>query len=72
MNFYICKDLCIGCESCVGVCPVGALKMVEVKQLDEASGEEKVKKVVDWTRGTCIECRSCDGVCPNKAYVITD
>ena len=44
------KDLCIGCEACVGTCPVSAISMVEGKaQVDP---------------DTCIECGACVAVCP--------
>jgi ferredoxin len=47
------KDLCIGCEACVGTCPVSAISMVEGKaQVDP---------------DTCIECGACVAVCPVDA-----
>ncbi|MFA5622256.1 MAG: 4Fe-4S binding protein [Thermovirgaceae bacterium] len=47
------KDLCIGCEACVGTCPVSAISMVEGKaQVDP---------------DTCIECGACVAVCPVSA-----
>lgn len=47
------RDLCIGCEACVGTCPVSAISMVEGKaQVDP---------------DTCIECGACVAVCPVSA-----
>lgn len=46
------KDACIGCETCVGTCPVEAISMVDGKaEVDES----------------CIECGSCVSVCPVNA-----
>ncbi len=46
------KDLCIGCEACVGTCPVESISMVDGKaEVDD----------------TCIECGSCVPVCPVEA-----
>ena len=46
-------DNCIGCESCIGMCPVGALAMEDVK----ANCDEYA----------CIDCGACCGVCPTSA-----
>ena len=46
-------DACVGCETCVGNCPVEAISMVD--------GKAKVDE------GTCIECGSCVSVCPVSA-----
>ena len=43
------KDACVGCETCVGTCPVEAISMVDGKALVDES---------------CIECGSCVSVCP--------
>mgnify|MGYP000226173393 FL=1 len=44
---------CVGCESCVGTCPVEAIAM--------ADGKAKVNP------DTCIECGSCVSACPVSA-----
>jgi Fe-S-cluster-containing hydrogenase component 2 len=46
------KDACVGCETCVGTCPVEAISMVDGKALVDES---------------CIECGSCVSVCPVSA-----
>lgn len=49
-------EKCAGCESCVGACPVEAIKMVDGKA------------VVD--EGACVECGACVGECPCEAISI--
>lgn len=47
------KEKCVGCESCVGACPVSAIAVADgVAQIDEAN---------------CIECGACVGECPTEA-----
>ncbi|MBN2251132.1 MAG: 4Fe-4S binding protein [Candidatus Altiarchaeota archaeon] len=47
------KDVCVGCEACVGTCPVSAISM------------EDGKAHVD--PDTCVECGACVAVCPVSA-----
>ena len=47
------QDMCVGCESCVGVCPVSAISV------------EGGKASVD--EGACVECGTCVGTCPVSA-----
>lgn len=47
------RDACVGCESCVGTCPVSAISMDD--------GKARVDESV------CIECGSCVSVCPVSA-----
>lgn len=50
------KDNCVGCEVCVGTCPVGAISMVDgVACVNEAE---------------CIDCGACVGECPNEAIAL--
>ena len=46
------KGACVGCETCVGTCPVEAISMVDGKAFVDES---------------CIECGSCVSVCPVNA-----
>ncbi len=46
------KEKCVGCESCVGACPVSAIAMQDGKA--EVSAD-------------CIECGACVGSCPCEA-----
>ena len=54
---FIDEDKCIGCESCINWCPMGAIRM----------GEEKA--VID--QQECVECNVCRRVevCPVDAFV---
>ena len=46
------REKCVGCEACVGVCPVGTIAIVD--------GAAKVGD-------ECIECGACVGECPSEA-----
>jgi len=50
------KDTCVGCETCVGTCPVEAISMVEGK--------------AEVSENTCVECGACVSVCPVEAISI--
>ena len=50
------SEKCVGCETCVGACPVSAIEM--------ADGKAKVKE------GDCIECGACVGECPAEAIAL--
>ncbi len=47
------RDACVGCESCVGVCPVSAISMSDGKALVDESA--------------CVDCGSCVSTCPVSA-----
>ena len=49
-------DICIGCQACVGFCPIGAMKKSE-------SRIEPFK---------CISCGACVRACPNDALELID
>lgn len=51
---YSINSNCIGCGSCIAVCPAGAV-----------SGEKKSLHAID--AGLCIECGACGRVCPKAA-----
>lgn len=50
------KNLCIGCGACVGICPVGAITMV--------NGVAKINY------DKCIKCLACENLCPVEAIKI--
>jgi len=50
---------CIGCGSCVEVCPQSVFKMVNGKA-----------KVVN--EKACVGCRACEASCPVDAIKVTD
>ena len=58
MSVTIDKDKCIGCETCVSICPVGALSMQD--------GKADVKE------SDCISCGACVGECPVEAISLGD
>ena len=47
------KDVCAGCGTCVDICPVQAISMVD--------GVAHIDKEI------CISCGSCVGACPVSA-----
>ena len=47
------SNVCVGCESCVGTCPVSAIAM--------EGGKAKVDE------SKCVECGSCVSTCPVSA-----
>ncbi len=53
MAATVASEKCVGCESCVGSCPVEAISM------------DGGKAVVD--AGTCVDCGACVGTCPAEA-----
>lgn len=44
------EDVCIGCEACVGQCPVSAISSTD-------EGKCRIDE-------NCIDCGACAGVCP--------
>ncbi len=46
-------EKCVGCEACVGSCPVEAISMNDGKAVVDA--------------GSCIDCGACVGECPTEA-----
>jgi len=50
MAFKINKDKCLGCGSCEGECPVGAISEKDGKYVINAD--------------ECLECGACESVCP--------
>ena len=54
MAYIIDKDECIGCGSCEGECPTGAIV---------ASDDGKYEINAD----TCVDCGACAGTCPVDA-----
>lgn len=54
MAYKIDKDKCIGCATCEGECPTGAISV-------DADGKYQIDP------DTCVECGACAGVCPVEA-----
>lgn len=53
---WLDKDICIGCQACVGFCPIGAMRKSDVRI-------EPFK---------CISCGSCVRACPEKALELVE
>ena len=47
------QSVCVGCETCVGVCPVSAIAVEDGKAHVDAD--------------TCVECGACVATCPVSA-----
>ena len=47
------KDVCVSCQTCVGICPVQAISMVD--------GVAYIDKDI------CISCGACKDACPVNA-----
>lgn len=54
MAYRIDKDKCIGCATCEGECPTGAISV-------DNDGKYQIDP------DTCVECGACAGVCPVEA-----
>lgn len=53
---WLDKEICIGCQACVGFCPIGAMRKSDVRI-------EPFK---------CISCGSCVRACPEKALELVE
>ncbi|MBO5958909.1 MAG: 4Fe-4S binding protein [Lentisphaeria bacterium] len=55
MSAKVETEKCVGCEACVGTCPVSAIAMKD--GVAEINADE------------CIDCGACVGGCPAEAIV---
>ena len=53
---WLDKEVCIGCQACVGFCPIGAMRKSDVRM-------EPFK---------CISCGLCVRACPEKALELVE
>jgi heterodisulfide reductase subunit A len=68
------EDICMGCASCVDVCPFGAISMVDIEQEreNEKRGEnntinnkrKEINKKAVINSSMCTDCGLCVGCCP--------
>ncbi len=62
INFEI--DMCIGCDRCMGACPIPMSSMVNIADLNHATVSNDVAPHVARFTHECIMCGSCVPVCP--------
>ena len=53
MAYKIDKNACVNCGTCAGMCPVGAIRMVDGKYKIDPS--------------KCVGCGMCANICPMNA-----
>ncbi len=57
------EDLCIGCGTCVSVCPYGAMEFSE----RGTYGSSNFRKVAQNISALCKGCGTCGSECPGRA-----
>ncbi len=64
------SDVCIGCKSCVKVCPCNDL--IQIETLKDPETKKITVKQFTIDIGRCIFCGNCTEICPKTALVMTD
>lgn len=57
------REKCIGCGTCVSVCPMGVFELQEV---------EGKMVAVPVKAESCVACRACEGQCPVGAITVVE
>jgi heterodisulfide reductase subunit A len=58
MISHIDEDICVGCQTCIGLCPYGAIGFNEMKRISVVN------------EAVCRGCGSCAAHCPSSAASI--
>jgi len=74
MKIEVERDECIGCESCVPVCPVEAISMVGLAQIDQELCIQcrACVGLAQIDQELCIQCRACVDICPVEAIKVKE
>ncbi len=57
-------DMCIGCDRCMGTCPIPMSSTVHIADLNQATVSDEVATHIRRFTHECIMCGSCVPVCP--------
>jgi len=58
IKFDFKSYICVGCEACVLLCPVDAIKLLNFK--------------VFFDHNKCVKCKICESICPMGAIEFKD
>ncbi|MDD3803343.1 MAG: FAD-dependent oxidoreductase [bacterium] len=58
-------EKCVGCGSCMDICPTGAIEMVEFNDVKDKPGATRKRPVIDY--GRCCFCGFCVDVCTSSS-----
>lgn len=70
----VSRELCIGCEICVAVCPTGVMAMVpeNAKWFVACKSKDPPKVTKGFCQSGCIACRICERKFPNSGFIVSD
>ena len=62
---------CIGCGSCVRICPNGCIELTKMESSPYQSPKNKKQMYPQIDVGTCLFCGLCEDACPTNALLLT-